>query len=116
MGLAGLIKLDKVFLHKEAYLAIKDKDPRERLCIVEILAPDHADATGGEPIFDKAGAGVGRVTSGTYGYGVNKSLALCYLKNVTAGDELDVMILGKPHHAIVLPEAPFDPKGEKLRA
>jgi len=26
------------------------------------------------------------------------------------------MILGKPHHAIVLPEAPFDPKGEKLRA
>jgi len=116
VGLAGLIKLDKVFLHKEAYLAIKDKDPRERLCIVEILAPDHADATGGEPIFDKAGAGVGRVTSGTYGYGVNKSLALCYLKNVTAGDELDVMILGKPHHAIVLPEAPFDPKGEKLRA
>ena len=56
------------------------------------------------------------MTSGTYGYGVNKSLALCYLKNVTAGDELDVMILGKPHHAIVLPEAPYDPKGEKLRA
>jgi dimethylglycine dehydrogenase len=56
------------------------------------------------------------VTSGTYGYGVNKSLALCYLKNVTAGDAVDVMILGKPHHAVVLPEAPFDPKGVKLRA
>ena len=56
------------------------------------------------------------MTSGTYGYGVNKSLALCYLKNVAADDELDVMILGKPHHAIVLPEAPFDPKGKKLRA
>ena len=103
-------------MHKEAYLAIKDNAPREHLCIVEILSPDNADATGGEPIFDKSGAGVGRVTSGTYGYGVNKSLALCYLKIVTAGDTVDVMILGKPHHAVVLPEAPFDPKGEKLRA
>jgi len=116
VGLAGLIKLGKDFLHKKAYLAIKDNAPRERLCIVEILSPDNADATGGEPIFDKFGAGVGRVTSGTYGYGVNKSLALCYLKNVTAGDAVDVMILGKPHQAVVLPEAPFDPKGEKLRA
>jgi dimethylglycine dehydrogenase len=116
VGLDGLIKLDKEFLNKQAYLAIKDKTPRERLSIIEIISPDNADATGGEPIFDKSGAGVGRVTSGTYGYGVNKSLALCYLKNVTAGDSLDVMILGKPHHAVVLPEAPFDPKGEKLRA
>ena len=116
VGLDGLIKLDKEFLNKQAYLAIKDQTPRERLSIIEIISPDNADATGGEPIFDKSGAGVGRVTSGTYGYGVNKSLALCYLKNVTAGECLDVMILGKPHHAIVLPEAPFDPKGEKLRA
>ena len=36
--------------------------------------------------------------------------------DVTAGDAVDVMILGKPHHAVVLPEAPFDPKGQKLRA
>ena len=36
--------------------------------------------------------------------------------HLTAGDAVDVMILGKPHQAVVLPEAPFDPKGEKLRA
>jgi dimethylglycine dehydrogenase len=82
---------------------------------VEILDVTVADATGGEPIFDKAGNGVGRVTSGTYGYGVNKSLALCYLKNVAPGDELDVMILGIPHRAVVLAEPPFDPTGAKLR-
>ena len=115
VGLAGLIKLDKEFLHKQAYLAIKCNPPREILSIVEILDVTVADATGGEPIFDKAGNGVGRVTSGTYGYGVNKSLALCYLKNVAPGDELDVMILGIPHRAVVLAEPPFDPSGAKLR-
>jgi dimethylglycine dehydrogenase len=115
VGLASLIKLDKEFLHKQAYLAIKCNPPREILSIVEILDVTVADATGGEPIFDKAGNGVGRVTSGTYGYGVNKSLALCYLKNVAPGDELDVMILGIPHRAVVLAEPPFDPSGAKLR-
>ena len=46
---------------------------------------------------------------------MNKSLALCYLKNVKPGDQLDVMVLGKPHHAVVLAEPPFDPGGAKLR-
>ncbi|MEO0359287.1 MAG: glycine cleavage T C-terminal barrel domain-containing protein, partial [Pseudomonadota bacterium] len=116
-GLAPLIKLDKDFLHKDAYLAIKDNAPREMMSIIEILeTPHNADATGGEPIFDADGTGVGRVTSGTYGYTVGKSLALGYLKNVKPGDAVSVMILGQPHKAVVLSEPPFDPKGEKLRA
>ena len=115
VGLAGLIKLEKDFLNKAAYLKVKDNSPREMLSMVEILNVKTADATGGEPIFDKAGNGVGRVTSGSYGYSVKKSLALCYLKNVSLGEELDVMVLGKPHSAIVLHEPPFDPTGKKLR-
>jgi dimethylglycine dehydrogenase len=115
VGLAALIKLDKDFLHKDAYLAIKDKAPREILSIVEILDTTKADATGGEPIFDMNGNGVGRVTSGTYGYSVKKSLALCYLKNVSPGDEVKVMVIGLPHKGIVLKEPPFDPKGALLR-
>ena len=75
-----------------------------------------ADATGGEPIFLPDGTPVGRVTSGTYGYSVEMSLALGYLKGVEAGAQVDVMILGKPHRGVVLSEPPFDPKGEKLRA
>jgi len=114
-GLDRLIKLEKDFLNKDGYLGIKDKAPREVMALLEVEAND-ADATGGEPIFDLSGRGVGRVTSGTYGYTVNASLALCYLADVAAGAEVDVMILGKPHRARVLHEPPFDPKGERLRA
>ena len=78
-------------------------------------AASNTDATGGEPIF-KDGKGVGRVTSGTYGYTVGMSLALAMVKGVGAGDEVEVMVLGQPHKAKILHEPPFDPKGEKLRA
>ena len=116
VGLAGLIKLEKDFLHKDAYLRIKDNAPREVMSLIHVTEVITADATGGEPIFMTDGTPVGRVSSGTYGYGVEMSLALGYLKGVAAGTEVDVMILGKPHRGIVLSEPPFDPKGEKLRA
>ena len=115
-GLAPLIKLDKDFLHKDAYMAIKDKPAREVLSVIKVLeTPYGADATGGEPIFLPDGTPVGRVTSGTYGYSVDASLALGYLQGVDAGAEVQVMILGQPHKAVVLPAPPFDPKGVKLR-
>ena len=116
VGLAGLIKLEKEFLHKNAYLRIKDNAPREVMSLIHVTEVTTADATGGEPIFLTDGTPVGRVSSGTYGYGVEMSLALGYLKGVAAGTEVDVMILGKPHRGVVLSEPPFDPKGEKLRA
>ncbi len=116
VGLERLIKLEKDFLNKDAYLAIKDKPAREYLSIIEVLDVDNADATGGEPVFLTDGTPVGRVSSGTYGYTVGKSLALGFLKGVQAGQMVDVMVLGKPHRGVVLSEPPFDPKGEKLRA
>lgn len=116
VALDRLIKCDKEFLHKSAYLKVKDNAPREVLSLVHVIEVGEADATGGEPIFLTDGTPVGRVTSGTYGYSVEMSLALGYLKDVPAGTEVDVMILGKPHRGVVLSEPPFDPKGEKLRA
>ena len=83
---------------------------------MEVQEVGDADATGGEPIFLPDGTPVGRVTSGTYGYTVGKSLALGYLKDVPHGAEVDVMILGQPHRGVVLAEPPFDPTGQKLRA
>ena len=115
VGLDRLIKTEKEFLNKDKYLKVKDKPPREVLSLIEVDV-DTADATGGEPIFLPDGTPVGRVTSGTFGYTVNKSLALGYLKGVDAGAAVDVMILGKPHRGRVLAEPPFDPKGERLRA
>ena len=116
VGLAGLIKIEKEFLHKDKYLRIKDNAPREVMSLIHVTEVTTADATGGEPIFLTDGTPVGRVSSGTYGYGVEMSLALGYLKGVAAGTEVDVIILGKPHRGVVLSEPPFDPKGEKLRA
>jgi dimethylglycine dehydrogenase len=116
-GMDGLIKLEKDFLNKDAYVALKDNAPRETLQVIEVFeTPMNADASGGEPILLPDGTPVGRVTSGTYGYTVGKSLALGYVKNATAGDVVDVMILGRPHKGVILAEPPFDPKGEKLRA
>jgi dimethylglycine dehydrogenase len=115
-GLAPLIKMDKEFLNKAAYAALMERAPRETLAIVEVLETDDADATGGEPIFRTDGTPAGRVTSGTYGYSVGKSLALCYLRDTAPGDEVHVMVLGRPHRGVVLDRPPFDPEGTRLRA
>ena len=117
-GLHGLIKLDKDFLNKEAYLKISNTLPRESLTMFEVDVTDNADANGGEPIFLADGTPVGRVTSGSYGYTVGKSLAIGYAREgmVHAGDTVEIFILGKPHAATVLDKPPFDAGGERLRA
>jgi len=117
-GLHRLIKLDKEFLNKDAYMKIRNTPPRETLTMFEVDSGDDADANGGEPIFLADGTPVGRVTSGAYGYTVGKSLAIGYAREgtVAAGDEVDIFILGKPHRATVLAEPPFDSTGTRLRA
>ena len=118
VGLDGLIKLDKDFLHKDAYLVVKDNAPREVLRVFEVTADRDADASGGEPIFMPDGRAVGRVTSGAYGYSVGKSLAVGFANPAMAGpgDEVEVFILGQAHKARILHEPPFDPSGSKLRS
>ncbi len=118
VSLDFLIKLGKDFHNKDAYLAVKDKTPREMLSVFAVETNDDADASGGEPIFLTDGTPVGRVTSGAYGYSVGKSLALGFVKADLAkpGDAVDIYILGKKHSAVILSEPPFDAAGEKLRA
>lgn len=118
VALDFLIKLDKDFLHKDAYLAIKDEPRREQLSIFEINANNEADASGGEPIFKTDGTPIGRVTSGAYGYSVDKSLALGFIQadSVKPGENVDIYVLGKKHQATLLAEPPFDAAGAKLRA
>jgi len=119
VGLDRLCKLDKEFLNKDAVVRTLANPPRERLVILALddadVTASNADATGGEPIFQN-GVGVGRVTSGTYGYSVGASLALGYVKGVGPGDAVEVMVLGQPHRAVILSEPPFDPTGARLRA
>ena len=119
VGLAPLVKMGKDFLHKDAAATAMQKDAREMLVLLHLSEEDtaasHADATGGEPIF-KDGNGIGRVTSGSYGYSVGMSLAMGYVKGAAPGDSVDVMVLGRPHRAVILAEPPFDAKGEILRS
>ena len=118
VGLDRLIKLDKAeFLGREAYLAIKDKPPREKLVVAEVDATN-ADASGGEPVFLTDGTPIGRVSSGAYGHSVSASLALCFIKtdHATAGTQIDIAILGIPHRAKILERPPFDPQGTRLRS
>lgn len=115
-GLDGLIRADKDFLNKDAWLAIADRPAREKMVLLEIDA-EEADATGGEPVFLPDGTPAGQVSSGAYGYSVGRSLAIAYLKAGLAapGDRVDVAILGRPHAARVLERPPFDPDGARLR-
>lgn len=113
-----MVKAEKgQFLNREAYAAIADKPPRGTLVMLSIHA-NGADATGGEPIFLADGTPVGQVTSGAYGYSVEKSLALGYIKAGSArpGDQLSVAVLGRPHDAVLLERPPFDPDGVRLRS
>ncbi|OIQ32916.1 MAG: dehydrogenase [Alphaproteobacteria bacterium MedPE-SWcel] len=118
VGLDRLCKMEKEFLNKPAAAAALSAPARERLVILHLneddVARSNADATGGEPIF-KDGVGIGHVTSGTYGYTVGKSLALGYVNDAAPGDAVDVMVLGRPHRAVILAEPPFDPAGLRLR-
>jgi dimethylglycine dehydrogenase len=115
-GLEGLIRMDKDFLNKDAYAAIADNAPRERLVMFDIEA-DVADASGSEPVFLPDGTPAGQISSGAYGYHVGRSIALGYLKAGTAepGDLVHVAILGRNHPARVLSDPPFDPEGFRLR-
>lgn len=115
-GLDGLIHRDKEFLNKDAWLAIAGRPARDRMVMLEIDATE-ADATGGEPVFLPDGTPAGQVSSGAYGYSVEKSLALAYVKAglATPGQTLSVAILGRPHSARILPAPPFDPLGNRLR-
>ncbi|WP_377190728.1 GcvT family protein [Ruegeria meonggei] len=118
VALDRLCKFNKDFLNKDAAMEVLKSPPRENLVLLHLdegdVTASDADATGGEPIF-KDGIGIGRVTSGAYGYSVDMSLALGFVKNAQPGDEVEVMVLGRPHKAVILREPPFDPKGEILR-
>jgi len=117
VGLDRLIKTEKPeFLGRDAYLTLEGRAPREKLVMLEIAA-EEADAVGGEPIFLPDGTPVGRVSSGAYGFTVEKSLALAFVKTAHAapGTVLDVAVLGRPHRGVILPEPPFDPSGARLR-
>ena len=88
--------------------------PRVRLrCLV--LDDPRSVALGNEPVRID-GAVVGRVTSGGYGYTVERSIAYAYLPpEVEIGTSVEVDIFGQWVPGEVMREPLFDPAGERVR-
>ena len=103
----------KDFVGKEAMLA---RQPRSRIVLLE-LKGEETDALIGEAVFcdDQL---VGSVTSAAYGHTIGKSLAIAFLSDMArdTGTRLQVSILGRQINATVLPDAPWDPDNERLKA
>ena len=117
-GLDRFISLKKPgFFGKNTLLAWKDKGLANQLVTMEVFGVTDADARGSEAIYlgDEL---VGRATSGGYGWRVGKSLALAMLRpeHAAVGTELVISILGVRHKTVVIPDSPFDPENNALRA
>lgn len=115
-GMGYFIKADKGdFEGRAAVLAEKAAQGSHRLVLLEVDA-GRADALGSEPIF-QGDEMVGLTTSGAYGYRVEKSLALGFVKRDLAnpGTLLSIEILGERCQATVTRGCVYDPAGARLK-
>ena len=114
-GLGFAVKLDKeAFVGRDALLA--RQQPDVRLCCLTLADP-RSVALGSEPV--RVGERlVGRVTSGGYGYTVERSIAYAYLPAADAavGARVTVEIFGEWIEGAVAGEPLLDPQGERIRA
>jgi len=117
-SLDRFVKLDKPggFIGQEALQREAATGPRERF-VPLLVDADDADAAAVSIVFLQDEP-VGLVTSGGYGYRLNRSIALAYVRTDLAvpGTELGVEILGQRRRAVVAREPLYDPQNLRLRA
>ncbi len=113
-GLGFAVKLDKSDFSGRDALAHAG-DP-ERLLRCLTLANPRAVALGSEPV-SIDGDLVGRVTSGGYGYTVERSIAYAYVPaEHDIGTPVEVEIFGDWVAGEIAAEPLFDPTGQRIRA
>ncbi|MGZ4173317.1 MAG: GcvT family protein, partial [Solirubrobacteraceae bacterium] len=108
-GLGFCVSKDKQFIGSDSL-----GEPRKRLrCLV--LADPRSVALGNEPVRID-GAVLGRVTSGGYGYTVERSIAYAYLPpEAGIGTVFEVDVFGEWVPGEVAREPLFDPTGVRVR-
>jgi glycine cleavage system aminomethyltransferase T/glycine/D-amino acid oxidase-like deaminating enzyme len=117
-GLGFAVALDKGadFVGREALVTAKAAGPRKRLrCLV--LDDPRSVCLGNEPV-RVHGAVVGRVTSGGYGFAVDRSIAYAYLPPDLAaiGTRGEVEVFGEWIGFEVAREPLYDPTGARIRS
>jgi glycine cleavage system aminomethyltransferase T/glycine/D-amino acid oxidase-like deaminating enzyme len=116
-GLGFAVKLDKGvdFMGREALLAAKAAGPGKRLrCLV--LDDPLSVCLGNEPV-RLDGDLAGRVTSGGYGFSVERSIGYAYLPpGVEIGARGEVDVFGEWVGFEVAREPLYDPSGERIRS
>jgi 4-methylaminobutanoate oxidase (formaldehyde-forming) len=115
-GLGFAVKPDKGdFKGRQALMARRERPAERRLCCL-VLADPRSICLGSEPV--RVGDEVaGRVTTGAYGYAVERSIAyaLLPLAAAEAGTAVEVEVFGEWVAAEVAAEPLWDPTGERIR-
>jgi glycine cleavage system aminomethyltransferase T/glycine/D-amino acid oxidase-like deaminating enzyme len=115
-GLGFAVKLDKGdFVGRDALLAAHDRPLARKLACL-VLDDPRSVALGSEPV-RMNGEILGRVTSGGYGYSVERSIAYAYVPAELAepGQPAEVEIFGDWVGGRVAEEPLWDPGGERIR-
>ena len=117
-GLGFAVALDKEpeFIGRDALVIARAAGPRKRLrCLV--LDDPQSVCLGNEPV-RVGGQIIGRVTSGGYGFAVERSIAYAYLPpdGAAIGTHGEVEVFGEWVGFEVAREPLWDPKGERLRS
>jgi len=116
-GLGFCVKKEGGFMGAEALGVGSQQGPAkpERRLRCLVLDDPRSVALGNEPV-RIAGEIIGRVTSGGYGYTIERSIAYAYLPaEVEIGAAVEVDIFGAWIAGAVAKEPLFDPKGERVR-
>ena len=117
-SLDRFVKLEKPggFIGQEALKREAVAGPKEKFVPLIVEAAD-ADAPAVSIVYH-GDTVVGLVTSGGFGYRLNKSIALAYVRTdlAVAGTQLEVEILGERRKAVVATEPLYDPANARLRA
>jgi len=117
-GLGFAVRLGKAidFIGKDALIKAKVDGVTRRLRPL-LLEDGSAIALGGEPVRID-GHVAGRVTSGGYGYTIDRSIAYAYLPSEQAapGTRAEVQVFGRWVPATVAREPLYDPAGERIRS
>jgi glycine cleavage system aminomethyltransferase T/glycine/D-amino acid oxidase-like deaminating enzyme len=115
-GLGFCVKLDKGEFVGRSALLKKREAPAETKLACLVLDDPRSVALGSEPVRIE-GKVTGRVTSGGYGYTVEKSIAYAYVPATAAvGTPVEVEIFGTWVPGEIAKDPLYDPKGTRIRS